>query len=95
MTTGAPGFMFTKDGIQGDIHEINFPTNHGIFYFCGMTPLESFYVYSPAHIGEESRKGELARYAAYIDGIESVPAIKYKTLEQIFAPKPIIYMKRG
>lgn len=97
MTTGAPGAMFTKDGVQGDIKEIMFPVTHGIFYFCGFSPLESFFVFSPAHGSDADRQAHLDRYAAYLEGIDSAPVIKYPTLEEISAPKvkPVLYMKKG
>ena len=85
MTTGAPEFMFKAGHIQGDIRDIVFPITHGIFYFCGFTPLESYFVYGPTHGDDAYRVGLLEKYAAYLQNIESAPVIQYPTLEEIEA----------
>ena len=61
MTTGGPEFLYYPDGLNGDIHSILYPITHGLFYFCGMTALESFIVYSPSHGGNDYRDAEHKR----------------------------------
>jgi NAD(P)H dehydrogenase (quinone) len=83
VTTGAPEFMYKHDHVQGDINDIFFPVNHGIFYFCGFTPLEPFYVYSPSHVTQEDREKMLQSHADYLRDINSIKPIQYRTLADI------------
>lgn len=46
LTTGAPGFMYTPEGVQGDIDELLYPINHGIFWFTGFTPIKVDFLFS-------------------------------------------------
>lgn len=65
MTTGGPEIAY-NGGKNGDIMEILYPINHGMFYFAGMKVLPPFIVYSPVRIDEDARKSELNRYKEYL-----------------------------
>jgi NAD(P)H dehydrogenase (quinone) len=97
MTTGAPEFMYKADHIQGDIRDIVFPVTHGIFWFCGFTPLQSHFVYSAGHGTETERAGHLSKWRALLEGIESAPAIRYRGFTEVVsqakeqeAPSPVM-----
>lgn len=81
VTTGAPEFMYRSDGINGEINSILFPTTHGLFYFCGMTAIESFIVYSPSHGTQEYRESELKRYANLISTIDTAPTLHFRKMK--------------
>ncbi len=83
ITTGAPEFMYKNDGIQGDIHEVLFPINHGVFFFCGMTALRSHIVYSPSHVNQEQRQEMLTKYEQFIKNIDNAPQYHYRTLADV------------
>jgi len=89
ITTGAPGFMFLSDGIQGDIDQILFPITHGIFFFCGFTPLKPYVVYSPSHVDEATRTNFLAAYGEFITNIDTAPVLKYRGVKDaVMTPGP-------
>jgi len=75
--------MYRHDAIQGDIHDILFPTNHGVFFFCGMVPLRSFVAYSPSHGTQEQRQELLTQYGAFIKNIDQAPAYNYRSLADV------------
>ena len=85
MTTGAPEFMFKADHVQGDIRDICFPITHGVFWFCGFTPLESYFVHSPSHQSEEVRHSMLEKFAEFLRGLETAPIISYRGVGEIMA----------
>ena len=74
MTTGGPEMAY-NGGKNGDIINILFPINHGMFYFAGMTVLPPFISYSPARKTEDELKNELNRYLDYLKNIDNVNPI--------------------
>ena len=69
MTTGGPEIAY-NGGKNGNIMEILYPINHGMFYFAGMKVLPPFISYSPARSEEETLKNELSRYTDYLANLE-------------------------
>lgn len=92
MTTGAPDFMYRNDGVQGDILDILFPINHGVFYFIGMLPLKPFMVYGVTHMTDEQRAEVLQEYAAVVADIDTRTPIVYRTLADIFSKSGLPYV---
>lgn len=82
VTTGGPGTMYMPDGLNGDIDQILFPINHGIFFFTGFTPLPPFMVYSPVRLSDEERAVHLARYRKTLEGIDALAPIVYPGLAE-------------
>ncbi|MCB0762349.1 MAG: NAD(P)H-dependent oxidoreductase [Flavobacteriales bacterium] len=65
LTTGGPEVAYNT-GRNGDIMQILYPINHGMFYFAGMRVLQPFISYGPARKTDEEREAEIQRYIAYI-----------------------------
>jgi hypothetical protein len=78
MTTGGPENMYKADHIQGDIRDITYPITHGIFWFCGFTPLQSHFVYGPGYASEDQRAQHLAQYREKMLNIHKAPTIRYR-----------------
>lgn len=63
ITTGGPIESYHKGGFAGELLEFLKPIHRGMLEFIGFEVLHPQVVYGPAHISEEQRKLELARYA--------------------------------
>lgn len=74
LTTGGPEMAY-GDGKNGNIHQILYPINHGIFYFAGMQVIEPFISYSPVRKSDEERSSELKRLQSYLSKVETAPRI--------------------
>lgn len=93
MTTGAPDFMYRNDGIQGDIHDILFSVNHGIFFFTGMTALEPYIAYSPSHGTDEDRVKMLEDYRHFVKNFDiAAKPLHFRTLADIKANTGLPWM---
>jgi NAD(P)H dehydrogenase (quinone) len=80
LTTGGPETMYSETGLNGDIHQILFPIQHGILRFVGFDVLPPFIVWSASRLGEDERKAYLERYVQRLLSIEETPAIAYPSL---------------
>lgn len=56
LTTGGPESIYQPDGLNGDIHQILYPINHGILRFTGFDVLPSFIVWGPAYLDTAARR---------------------------------------
>lgn len=65
ITTGGPEQAY-NGGKNGDLDQILFPIQHGIFYFTGMTVLPPFIAYSPARKTDSERQSMLEAYNDYL-----------------------------
>lgn len=74
-TTGGPGEAYQPGGSTGDISAILRPIHRGMFRFVGFDVLAPHIVYSPVRVSDETRREELAKYAARLESIESESAI--------------------
>jgi NAD(P)H dehydrogenase (quinone) len=81
LTTGGPITMYSEIGINGDIHSILYPINHGILRFVGFNVLPPFIVWSATRINDERRKSYLAEYAERLLTVKETPAIAYPSLK--------------
>lgn len=91
LTTGGPLSMYTEIGINGDIHTILYPINHGIFRFVGFDVLPPFIVWGASRINEERRQFYLENYVQRLLTIEDAPTIMYPSLadfDESFQLKP-------
>ncbi|MCX7718959.1 MAG: NAD(P)H-dependent oxidoreductase [Candidatus Sumerlaeaceae bacterium] len=81
LTTGGPESMYSRNGINGDMEQILFPINHGIFYFVGFEVLRPFVAYAVSHMTPEQRAACLAQYAERLRHWQTEPTIPYRPLE--------------
>ena len=82
VTLGGPPEMYVKDGLNGDIHQLLFPINHGILYFVGFEVLPPFLVHGPARMSAEERTNILKLYTEKLSRLENEIPLKYKTLAE-------------
>ncbi len=80
LTTGGPESMYQPDGLNGDIHQILFPINHGILRFTGFDVLPPFIAWGPAHADDATRKQYLAAYRRRLVQWSQTEPIAYPSL---------------
>ncbi|MFH7028337.1 MAG: NAD(P)H-dependent oxidoreductase [Heteroscytonema crispum UTEX LB 1556] len=56
VTTGGRETMYSETGLNGDINNILFPINHGIFRFVGFDVLSPFIAWGLNHLDDEHRQ---------------------------------------
>ena len=82
VTTGGPETMYRPDGLNGDIHQILFPINHGIFRFTGFDVLPPFIAYGPAHLDDDHRRAYLDAYRQRLSSLDAVEPIHYLSIHE-------------
>ncbi len=91
LTTGGPDGIYRADGLNGDIHQILYPINHGILRFTGFDVLPPFIAWGPAHVDEATRRGYLDAYRQRLADWNMTVPIAYPSLndydEQTFRLK--------
>eukprot|EP01156_Anaeramoeba_ignava_P016577 Anaeramoba_ignava/a624450_49.p1 GENE.a624450_49~~a624450_49.p1 ORF type:complete len:173 (+),score=58.08 a624450_49:3-521(+) len=96
-TTGGPEFLYSKQGLNGDLSQIFFPFLHS-FYFCGFQVLEPEFFWSPTE-NKEKRKLYLKRWIKRLKQIDKEEVIPFSKMgeytELTSLKKPDIdFMKR-
>lgn len=69
VTTGGPAQFYEPGGPNGDINNILFNINHGIFYFTGMQVLPPFVVFGASRLSDGDRRQKLDEYAGWLTDI--------------------------
>jgi NAD(P)H dehydrogenase (quinone) len=82
VTTGGPESIYAPDGLNGDIHSILFPVNHGILRFTGFDVLPPFIVWAPARAGAGARQGALAAWGDRLGALFTTDPIRYPALSE-------------
>ena len=80
LTTGGGPDIYAPDGLNGDLDQILFPINHGIFRFVGFDVLEPFVVWGPTRLDDVQRAAELDRYRQRVLGAFDETPIVYPSL---------------
>jgi NAD(P)H dehydrogenase (quinone) len=80
LTTGGPESTYLPDGLNGDIHRILFPVNHGILRFTGFDVLPPHIVWGPAHLDADARHRALAVYEERLATVMRMDPIAYPPL---------------
>jgi len=80
VTTGGPAAMYSENGLNGDMDRILFPIQHGILFFCGFQVLPPFIAWSPAHLTDEQRQGELERYRRRLGELDTLQPVPFHPL---------------
>ncbi|MBF2067637.1 MAG: NAD(P)H-dependent oxidoreductase [Calothrix sp. C42_A2020_038] len=80
LTTGGKLTMYTEAGINGDIHSILYPINHGIFRFVGFDVLPPFVAFAASQVNDERRKGYLKEYEERLHSLNETYPIVYPAL---------------
>lgn len=82
MTVGGPESMYSPTGIGGDINQLLFPIQRGIFSFVGFDVLPPFIVWEPARIGDKARKEQLELYRQRLIQLDSTEPILFPGLDE-------------
>ncbi|MBR8836225.1 MAG: NAD(P)H-dependent oxidoreductase [Stigonema ocellatum SAG 48.90 = DSM 106950] len=80
LTVGGGEAIYSETGLNGDINQILFPINHGIFRFVGFDVLPPFIVWSTSRISDERRQAYLQEYAQRLLNINETPTMTYPSL---------------
>jgi NAD(P)H dehydrogenase (quinone) len=80
LTTGGKLPMYTEVGINGDIHSILYPINHGILHFVGFDVVPQFIVFGVTQISDERRQAYLEEYKQRLLRINETHPIIYPVL---------------
>ncbi len=81
LTTGGPATTYGPDGLNGDIHQILFPIQHGMLYFTGFSVLPPFIAWSVARVDDAQRRAYLQAWGERIRSLSETPAIPFPPLE--------------
>ncbi|MDX2211990.1 MAG: NAD(P)H-dependent oxidoreductase [Oculatellaceae cyanobacterium bins.114] len=91
LTTGGGPSIFGETGLNGDIHAILYPINHGIFRFVGFDVLPPFIAWSVSRVDDDTRQKYLESYAERLLTIPDIETIAYPSLadyDENFQLKP-------
>jgi len=80
LTTGGPGTMYEPTGLNGDIREILFPIEHGMFNFVGFDVLPAHVCYGVARATPEQRQAYLEGYAEKLRHWQSAPTLPFRPM---------------
>lgn len=80
LTTGGPESMYQPDGLNGDIHTILFPIQHGMLYFTGFDVLPPHIVWGPTRMEDADRDTALNHYRGRLDGLFTDATIPFPKL---------------
>jgi NAD(P)H dehydrogenase (quinone) len=80
LTTGGPEGSYQPDGVNGDIHQILYPINHGILRFTGFDVLPPHIVWGPSHLDADARRQALAAYEERLGMVMAMDPIAYPPL---------------
>ncbi|MFD7323146.1 NAD(P)H-dependent oxidoreductase [Streptomyces sp. NPDC059875] len=80
VTVGARETAFSDRGIHGNLADVLYPVQHGLFWFTGMTPLEPFPVYGTVDLSEEGFAAAKRSYARRLDGLFTDEPVPFRSL---------------
>jgi len=81
LTTGGPAAIYGPDGLNGDIHQILFPIQHGMLFFTGFSVLPPFLGWGVARATDAERSAYLDAWSARLrTAFEGAP-IAFSPLE--------------
>jgi len=79
VTTGASGASLGPRGVAGDIDDLLFPVNYGVFWYTGMAVLRPFLVHGANRVSAEEYARIEAGLAHRLAGLASEAPIPYRT----------------
>ncbi|MFI2617401.1 NAD(P)H-dependent oxidoreductase [Streptomyces sp. NPDC018584] len=80
VTAGARETSFSDRGIHGEMADVLYPIQHGLFWFTGMAPLPPFAVCGANELSEERFAAVREAYAARLDGLFTDEAVPFRSL---------------
>lgn len=79
ITTGGREEQFSPRGINGEIRELLFHLNHGVFHYTGMTVLEPFVAYRTARLPTDAFDELAERYIARLKNAPTSTPLRYRS----------------
>lgn len=80
VTAGARETSFSDRGIHGEMADVLYPIQHGLFWFTGMAPLPPFAVCGANDLSEERFAAVREAYAARLDGLFTDETVPFRSL---------------
>ncbi|MGW2227281.1 NAD(P)H-dependent oxidoreductase [Streptomyces formicae] len=80
VTLGARETSFSDRGIHGELTDVLYPIQHGLFWFTGIAPLEPFAVYGADALPDDRFEEARRAYAARLDGLFTDEPVPFRTL---------------
>jgi NAD(P)H dehydrogenase (quinone) len=81
LTVGGPATMYGPDGLNGDIHQLLYPIQHGMLRFTGFDVLPPFIAWQPARIGEKARRACLEQYRQRLLTLATTEPLRFPSLD--------------
>ncbi len=78
MTVGGREAHYTDRGVNGALHDVLWPIQHGTLFYPGMAVLEPFVIYQAGHLTPERWQVEAGRYRARLRGLFTEEPIPYR-----------------
>jgi len=79
VTTGGREEQFSSRGINGEIRELLFHLNHGVFHYTGMTVLEPFIAYKTVRLPADAFDELAAQYIARLKDAPTSTPLRYRS----------------
>ncbi|MDX3229761.1 NAD(P)H-dependent oxidoreductase [Streptomyces sp. ME19-01-6] len=80
VTVGARESAFADRGIHGQLSDVLFPLQHGLFWFTGMAPLEPFALYDSLDVPEDRFEAVKREYGRRLDRLFTDEPVPFRTL---------------
>ncbi|MEU1014860.1 NAD(P)H-dependent oxidoreductase [Streptomyces sp. NPDC005898] len=80
VTAGARETAFSDRGIHGELADVLFPLQHGLFWFTGMAPLPPFALYDANVLSEERFAAARRAYAERLDALFTDAPVPFRSL---------------
>lgn len=81
LTVGGPASMYGPDGLNGDIHQLLYPIQHGMLRFTGFDVLPPFIAWQPARVGEDGRRAYLEQYRQRLLTLATTEPLRFPSLD--------------
>lgn len=78
ITTGGREEQFASRGINGELNELLFHLNHGLFHYTGMTVVEPFVAYRTVRLPEHAFDALADRYVGHLKNAMTQPVLNYR-----------------
>ena len=79
VTTGASAENMSPRGVSGDIHELLFPINYGIFWYTGIAPLPPLVMHGTNRVSQEDYAALEKALAARLDTLATTAPIAFRS----------------
>ncbi|EIE98564.1 NAD(P)H-dependent oxidoreductase [Saccharomonospora glauca] len=78
-TVGAREAAFGPRGIHGELEQVLFPIQHGIFHYTGMEPLPALAVYDADHATEDDYRAAVSRLRQRLATLAETSPVPFRT----------------